>query len=281
MSDADRDGSSPPPEGAPEWMCTFADLMSLLLCFFVLLLSFSEMDKAKYKEVAGSLEKAFGVQRKIKAMEMPKGATMIARDFDQELVPTHPREEFIASQIEKAITEELNRHRLTEVQGSAGNGQKNGGQPKTKQTGEAGPHEKAGAIQVEAGPGEVRIRIMGEASFDTGRADLRADILPVLARVAGVLNNTPGDIVVSGHTDNVPMIGGVYRSNLGLSMARSAAVADYLIAMAGIKPERIATMGFGEYRPIAANTSEQGRRRNRRVEITLKPAPLKAQGWGG
>ena len=90
-------------EGAPAWVVTFGDLMSLLLCFFVLLLSFSEMDKAKYKEVSGSLAKAFGVQRKIKAFQAPKGIKMISRDFDQELIPARPLEEFIAMQQREKI----------------------------------------------------------------------------------------------------------------------------------------------------------------------------------
>lgn len=136
-----------------------------------------------------------------------------------------------------------------------------------------GASGRSDVIQVVVGKGEVKLRIMGEASFDTGKADLRADIKPILARVAAVLNNTPGEIVIAGHTDNTPLVGGHYRSNLGLSMARAAAVAEYLIAMAGVKPERITTMGSGEYKPIAPNTTEDDRRRNRRVELALKPVP--------
>ena len=68
-------------KGAPAWVMTFADLMSLLMCFFVLLLSFSEMDVSKYKEMAGSMKNAFGVQRDIKVKEPPKGINVIAREF--------------------------------------------------------------------------------------------------------------------------------------------------------------------------------------------------------
>ena len=69
------------PAGTPAWMATFADLMSLLMCFFVLLLSFSEMDLQKYKQVAGSMEKAFGVQNQTKVMDIPKGTSIIAQEF--------------------------------------------------------------------------------------------------------------------------------------------------------------------------------------------------------
>jgi chemotaxis protein MotB len=249
-------------------MCTFADLMSLLLCFFVLLLSFSELDRQKYKEVAGSLEKAFGVQRKVKAFEIPKGVTIIAKDFNQEIVQTRRLDEFIATQMKKAVTEEIDRRTRPYATGWAD------GQAPDRSS--SAPAEKDRAIQIESGDGEVRVRLMGEATFDTGKADLKAEFKPILARVAAILAHSPGDIVVAGHTDNVPLLGGPFRSNLGLSMARSAAVADYLITVAGVKPERINTMGSGEYKPIAANDTEEGRRRNRRVEIILKPSPSPA-----
>ena len=67
--------------GTPAWMATFADLMSLLMCFFVLLLSFSEMDLQKYKQVAGSMKNAFGVQNQVKVMDIPKGTSIIAQEF--------------------------------------------------------------------------------------------------------------------------------------------------------------------------------------------------------
>ena len=117
--------------GAPKWVVTFGDLMSLLLCFFVLLLSFSEMDKAVYKQVAGSLEKAFGVQRKTKTMDPPKGVSIIAKDFDQDLVPALDRIEFIASQIREAIGQEI------------------------KQLGEHMNKELQDLVQVEAGQDQV------------------------------------------------------------------------------------------------------------------------------
>jgi len=78
---SDEAPAKPVEEGLPAWVMTFADLMSLLMCFFVLLLSFSEMDVSKYKEMAGSLKNAFGVQRDIKVREPPKGINVIAREF--------------------------------------------------------------------------------------------------------------------------------------------------------------------------------------------------------
>jgi chemotaxis protein MotB len=235
-------------QGAADWVVTFGDLMSLLLCFFVLLLSFSEMDKAKYKEVAGSLAKAFGVQRKNKAFEAPRGISMIAKDFDQDLVPTHEREEFIPTIKHEEIREELQKEIETRF-----NDMKN-------------------LVQVESKNGKVIIRLMGESTFDSGKATIRKKMTPLLGKISTVLEKTPGEVVVAGHTDNVPLHGGRFKNNLGLSIARASSVAEYLMRTGRIEPSRVATMGFGEFRPIESNDTAEGRRMNRRVEIVLGAA---------
>jgi chemotaxis protein MotB len=235
-------------EGAPAWVVTFGDLMSLLLCFFVLLLSFSEMDKAKYKEVSGSLAKAFGVQRKIKAFEAPKGIKMISRDFDQELIPARPREEFIAMQQREKIGMALKKEVETRFR------------------------DLQDLIQVEVGEKEVTIRLMGETAFDSGKADIKAQMVPLLLKIGSVLADGKGEVIIAGHTDNVPVHGGPYGSNLKLSIARAATVAEFLLAKSAIPASRVSTMGFGKYRPIETNDTDEGRKRNRRVEIILRAA---------
>jgi chemotaxis protein MotB len=242
-------------EGAPAWVVTFGDLMSLLLCFFVLLLSFSEMDKAKYKEVSGSLAKAFGVQRKMKAFEAPKGIKMISRDFDQELIPARPREEFIAMQQREKIGMALRKEVETRFR------------------------DLQDLIQVEVGEKEVTIRLMGETAFDSGKADIKDQMVPLLLKIGSVLADGKGEVIVAGHTDNVPVHGGPYGSNLKLSIARAATVAEFLLAKSAIPASRVSTMGFGKYRPIETNDTDEGRKRNRRVEIILRapdsPKPRK------
>ena len=241
-------------EGAPAWVVTFGDLMSLLLCFFVLLLSFSEMDKAKYKEVSGSLAKAFGVQRKIKAFQAPKGIKMISRDFDQELIPSRPREEFIAMQQREKIGKALKKEVETRFR------------------------DLQDLIQVEVGEKEVTIRLMGETAFDSGKADIKAQMVPLLLKIGSVLADGKGEVIIAGHTDNVPVYGGPYGSNLKLSIARAATVAEFLLAKSAIPASRVSTMGFGKYRPIESNDTDEGRKRNRRVEIILRaPDPPKPQ----
>ncbi len=247
-------------EGAPDWVVTFGDLMSLLLCFFVLLLSFSEMDKAKYKEVAGSLKKAFGVQYKVKSMTAPKGVSMVAKDFDQPLVPTFERQEFVETHKSRNERELVSEQLKEEIEESL-----------AEMEGMEGMEELIG---VEVGENEVTIRMMGETAFDSGKADIRPAMLPLLKKMAAVLRDQEGEITVVGHTDNIPIRSGPHKSNLGLSMARAASVADYLLHQALIAPERISTMGFGEHRPIDTNDTPEGRQKNRRVEIKLKSLPI-------
>ncbi len=223
-------------------MTTFGDLMSLLLCFFVLLLSFSEMDRQKYKVVAGSMEEAFGMQRKKNVSESPlHGLKIIAKDFDQEALATRIKE-YVGQELEDNFDDIYDR-----IQDD---------------------------IEIEAGADKVTIRLMGESTFDSGKARIKPELEPLILRIGQILaTKTPGDIIIAGHTDNVPVSGGPFQSNLKLSIARAATVAQFLLDRTGLDPKRISTMGFGEYRPIADNTTEAGRRKNRRVDIIVGTLP--------
>jgi len=222
-------------EGAPLWVVTFGDLMSLLMCFFVLLLSFSEMDRKKYKMVSGSMAQAFGIQRERPVFESPRGQKMIAKEFDQAVIITKIEESI------KPIIEEIKNEY----------------------------EELKDAVELEVGEDTVTIRMMGETTFDTGKAELRPVFRTLLKKIGAVLGQTKGEIIIAGHTDNVPLSGGLFGSNLGLSMARAGSVAEYLLRTTSIDPKRLSTMGFGEYRPLTSNNTVQGRRKNRRVEIIV------------
>jgi chemotaxis protein MotB len=223
-------------EGAPAWVVTFGDLMSLLLCFFVLMLSFSEMDRKKYKIISGSLANAFGIQRKTPVFESPKGQKIIAKDFDQAIIVNKIKEK-----LAKPLVVEIDKNF----------------------------NEMKDLIEVNVTGNQVAIRLMGETTFDLGKAEIRPQMLPLLVKIGALLNGTRGEIIIAGHTDNLPLRGGPYKSNLGLSMARAASVADFFLKKVSIDPERISTMGFGEHRPLATNDTKQGREKNRRVEIIL------------
>jgi chemotaxis protein MotB len=124
-------------------------------------------------------------------------------------------------------------------------------------------------VDVEIREDQATIRMMGEATFDTGKAEIRDRFIPLLQTIGKILKKTKGEILVVGHTDNVPLKGGRYGSNLGLSLARAATVTEFLIYRSDINPARISTMGFGEYRPMTSNDTAEGRQKNRRVEIVI------------
>ena len=129
-------------------------------------------------------------------------------------------------------------------------------------------------IEVKTSGNEVVIRMMGETAFDSGEAQIRKEMLPLLKKIASVLKDTSGEIIVAGHTDNVPVSGVKFRSNLQLSVERASRVTEFILAQGTISPERISAVGFGKYRPIATNSTPEGRKRNRRVEIIIKDAAI-------
>ena len=134
-------------------------------------------------------------------------------------------------------------------------------------------------ISIEEGENQVVIRLMGESTFDSGKTEIRPELKPLLKKVAGILQSGEGDIIVAGHTDNVPIRnGGPYRTNLRLSAARASAVAEFLLSHSSIDPKRISTMGFGEYRPHRTQ-QHPGRpaQKSQGRNYYRKPAPARRQ----
>ena len=256
MSDAANDTAEVQENGTPAWVVTFADLMSLLLCFFVLLLSFSEMDRQKYKELSGALAEAFGVQRKVPAWERPQGNNMMAVNFDQDMA-TRQQE---SPGMEVNLAERQKKREYTKYL--------------LEREVEYRFKDKKDLIQVEAGEHEMVIRLMGESTFESGQSDIRPQMVPLLEKIAAIVDGTEGDVIIAGHTDNIPMRGGRYASNLELSMARAATVGDFFVRRGLIAPERISAMGFGKNRPLVSNDTAAGREKNRRVEIILADSLL-------
>lgn len=242
MNNQNADDTEIPEKGAPAWVVTFGDLMSLLLCFFVLLLSFSEIDAQKYKELAGSMAMAFGVQKEKKVFKVPKGQRIIGRERDRAHISKREKEEF-GKEVKKAIIET----RLGKLKD---------------------------LVQVQIADNKVVISMMGETTFDSGSADIRPRMVPLLKKIAAALQTTKGTIVISGHTDNIPIQGGRFQSNLELSAARATKVAQSLLSFGHIDPRRLSVEGFGEYQPVGSNETPQGREKNRRVEIILEGMDL-------
>lgn len=124
------------------------------------------------------------------------------------------------------------------------------------------------------------ITVVGDLVFDSGKAKIRPEALPLLAKVSGILkdNMAQYNIGIEGHTDNVPIKQSGWKSNWELSTARALSVLHYLANDQGISPERLSAIGYGEYRPLDSNETSDGRKQNRRVEIVILPNITKVKG---
>ena len=217
--------------GAPEWVVTFGDMMSLLLCFFVLLLSFSTMETERFKIIAGYIREAFGVQVDYHYTEIPSGNTVVTVEFN----PPVPGKPMIFKKINDIISE----------------------------------LELDNLVDAEQDKDGVRIRMDGALVFPPGSASISPDAIPFLDHVAKVISESTADVVVEGHTDNTPMRSSLFPSNWELSAARAAAVVRFFESR-GIPGFRLQAVGYGDTRPISENFTEEGRRKNRRVEILIR-----------
>jgi len=280
-----------PPPGLPAWMGTFADLMSLLMSFFVLLLSFSEMDVQKFKQLAGSMKNAFGVQNQIKVKDIPKGTSVIAQEF----APGKPEPTLIQSV--QQVTNDFQKDSLdfdTEPEEPDKAPEKpsidknNGGGKKDLKSMELQntPSKEAetvakeiahslkdalnsGQIELEAHGKIIIIRIRERGSFSSGSARLRPQIIPVIDKIRAIIKQTKGEIRVAGHTDNRPIKTPLYPSNWELSGARAASVLREIIKAKGMDVSRFSIYGLAYTHPLVPNTSASNRARNRRVEIMI------------
>ena len=128
---------------------------------------------------------------------------------------------------------------------------------------------KKNLVSVSQNERGITIHIMEELLFNSGSAEFKASSLVVLDSLASVLKKLPNDIRIEGHTDNVPISTSQFPSNWHLSVARSVNAGYYLIQKHGLDPEKVSVVGYAEYRPLAPNTSDENRSRNRRVDIVI------------
>ncbi len=126
----------------------------------------------------------------------------------------------------------------------------------------------AGLVQVHSNERKVKLVLTEGVLFASGRADLKEPARQVLMPIAAELKKIPNDVIIEGHTDNVPIKGGKYSSNWELSMARAYSVLQFMQEQ-GLSPKHLAGIGYGENRPIGDNVTVEGRARNRRIEISL------------
>ncbi|MDR5867529.1 flagellar motor protein MotB [Halomonas koreensis] len=253
----------PKKPGAAAWMVTYADLMSLLMCFFVMLLSFAEIDAERFKRLAGELSRAFGVQRDVPAEQIPMGTSPA---FDQ-FSPGRPQPTPL-ERMQQSTTEA--RPRLDTFRGE----ERDRRLMAVAREVDALLTEASaqGQVKVETEARRVVVRIQERSTFPSGAARVLPPFAALLGEMSSVLSEVPGIIEVDGHTDDVPIRGSRYASNWDLSAARASSVANLLLEDGRLDPERLVVRGFADTRPLTANETPEGRARNRRVEITINLA---------
>ena len=217
-------------QGAPEWVVTFGDMMSLLLCFFILILSFSTIEEAKFKSLAGFLREAFNLGSFESQSQIDMGKTQLSTDSRADVSDS---KDFVMLHMARQVVE------------SAG-------------------MENAGHVEVtDRG---VSIRMSGDSFFRTGSTELLPQARNLLDEIAELARSQAGMVEIEGHTDDVPIATARFPSNWELSGARAGAAARYLTG-AGLPSSRIKAVGYADTRPVAPNDSAENRARNRRIEI--------------
>ena len=372
-----------PPKGAPAWMATFADMATLLMAFFVLILSFAEFNVPKFKQISGSLKNAFGVQKVVPVVEQPKGTTVLSLNFSPSPAPSvtknltqqtsdseqknldlkseiddgdsaksNSKEVMDAKELSNQIKSEVSSEdvtvetvndkvlvtlntenktteeisdlikdtvdTVTNARQSTGANETNvliGGidkdiksmasaeienkslkeqidnlekkntqdkeivQEKVKKA-EFSEDQLKVALKQEIGQGlaevqrekdRVVVTVGSAGAFSSGSARLTRQARAIMQKIAKVSGKGAGQVNVSGHTDNVPLIfGGQYRDNWDLAAARASSVVQELAKANTIPPEKLQAISFGETKPIEQNDTRDGREKNRRIEIEIK-----------
>ena len=372
-----------PPPGAPAWMATFADMATLLMAFFVLILSFAEFNVPKFKQISGSLKNAFGIQRIVPVVEQPKGTTVLSLDFSPSPAPSVTKnltqqttdaeqknldlkseidegdsaksnskesldakdlsqeiKEIVSSEdvkvetvddkvlvsvntedktskeisklikdtvdaVEKArentgatdtdvligginqdiqkmasatIENKLLKDQVNNLKKQSSDSKKDI-QEKNKKA-EFSEDQLRVALKQEIGKGlaevqrekdRVVVTVGSAGAFSSGSAKLTKQARAIMQKIATVSGKGAGQINVSGHTDDVPLIfGGKYRDNWDLAAARASSVVQELSKNGTIPSDKLRAISFGETKPIEQNDTRQGREKNRRIEIEIK-----------
>ncbi|MGP1612552.1 MAG: flagellar motor protein MotB [Catonella sp.] len=289
--------------GAPEWMATFSDLMNLLLCFFVLLFSMSSTDTAKYNEIVEAVTSSFSIfsgggsaldqgilvssgvsqlnelaeyysnlavenTAKEEGTQGGSGKSDAAKNENNSTNKTEDKKE---EEVKKEDSKEVSKEEAVKRY-----------KKELKETAEKNYEKASEAInqfklndmvklKMDTSYNYIGLSIDGYFLFDSGQAELKKGADSVLDKAAGVLMKfKDSNIVIEGHTDNVPQTNTVkYKNNMWLSGARAMAVLEYLTDVEHMDPRKLSASGKGEYEPIATNKTAEGRQKNRRVEIKI------------
>ncbi|MGF7185196.1 chemotaxis protein MotB [Desulfitispora alkaliphila] len=226
-------------KGVDPWIVTYSDTITLVLCFFILLFSFSVIDPVKFNQVIASVRGSFGVIDGGKTIVVDSAETLgnIEEDISQlieQIEAEQAQLQDMAKELEAYIEEQ-------------------------------GLEDSAVTVISERG---VTIRLLEDVLFDIGRADLKPQAEEILAKVGSAIVGMDNSVRVEGYTCDIPISTRQFPSNWELSTARSTTVVRFFEDK-DIEGNRLTAVGYGEYRPLEENDSEENRRQNRRVDIVI------------
>jgi chemotaxis protein MotB len=221
------------------WMVTFADLVMLLLTFFVLLLTMSSMDTKKLRKLMAHFTESTGVLEFAGSGKVSDFSSFISKYNDSDSMLVVDQKQF-----------------FTEIKLSS-----------TIKNVLKNIDEKIDLSDDERG---VVIAFNENILFETGKVSVKKEIFPVLDSIADAIYECPNDILIMGHTDNIPIKSKLYKSNWELSAYRSLSVLDYFLKEKELSPSRFYVGGYGSFRPAYPNDTPKNRSLNRRVEIVFK-----------
>jgi chemotaxis protein MotB len=255
------------PDNHERWVVSYADFITLLFAFFVVMYSISSVNEGKYRVLSDTLTDAFvsaaqsldpvQVGERVRSMEPMSGEFATPEQEKQPLPPEPVPEEEIPEEEPGVISSGPAEPPLAAIANRLDNMLKS-----------FVDKELVSVTQTERG---IEVEMKSKMLFPSGSARMSRDALIALRAVANIVKPISNTINVEGHTDNVPIRTVTFPSNWELSAARAASVV-HLFTRLGVDAKRLSAIGYGEHQPLAANDSEEGRQKNRRVAVIIMAA---------
>ena len=234
-----RRKKKPEPVSHDRWLVSYADFITLLFAFFVVLFASGQADRKKQAQLATSIQTAFkqmgiyDTRGKAGGVTPSVGAWVAPAPLAEPMAGT--------GQAMSALKERLNAAAQREI--------------------------ADGLIAIRESDGGLTVSLQEAGFFDSGAAGVRPSALPVLERIAAALPDS--GLRVEGHTDDVPISTAQFASNWELSSSRASSIARLLLRHANVRPEQMSVAGYAEFHPVANNATAEGRAKNRRVDIVI------------
>ena len=234
------------------WLVSYADFITLLFAFFVVLYAFAKADQKKQQQVSAAIDTAFhSLGIFTDRARRPAGGASSAAGIRPRPLPGN----IVLG--ENLVSAERIKNDLNHIRGDL----------EEKFAGQIASH----SISIRMGRDGLVISLREAGFFDSGSAIPKPETLPTLRQIAASLGSTPYDLRIEGHTDNLPIHNSEFDSNWELSSARATRIARLLLDLKTVSPDRLAAAGYAEFHPIAGNDTPQGRAENRRVDLVILP----------